>query len=931
MNIGLRVFNARNIRSKIADFRYEVDQFPEDIFVVTETFFDALYPSQALGKVCDTHHVCRCDDVYRRGNGGGVMICIPRMFSYLEVCMAANEFFELLSLNVFCKQKKLLNITGVYRSPTPNKVQSLNRLCQVLVHDVAWDNDVPCFLTGDFNLPGSDWDNLINNSAIDHDFHVSMLELGFFQLVRQPTHIRGNVLDLLFCTDENFVASFVVGEPFGNSDHFQISALLGPFCADESGGVPFRNFQLADKDSIRMFLSAIDWNSMMYGLSVEDSWSVLRHCFLSCIDAFVPVSFRKAGTRRRIWSENTVKLHRKQLILHRKFKSLPNEANKLAFKIAYRNARNAKRSDISQSENRLLANPSDRKFWSFVRSRMSNRTEIPHIVNNNLTITDAREKAVLFNEYFCSVYSVDNGIDLPDEHIANVFIENCPIDCNVVLTELKKMKPKLSSGPDSIPQWFLHNFASVVCIPLTKLFIRSLETSVIPIEWKISKIIPVHKKGSKNTVSNYRPVSLLCSSSKIMESAVNNALSLHCYQNNLISNEQHGFRAKRSTVSQLLVTLNEWTLNVDQGNCVDAMYLDIAKAFDSVSHKKLLSKLRNFGVRGRLYAWLDSYLSDRKQFVSVDGSVSSLSSVTSGVPQGSNLGPLLFVIFIDSFASLFENAKVKLYADDSKVYVFFATMEDLERFKSEFDRVALWADMVQLRIAFQKCAVIHFGHRNPNETYTLNDIDIENVTRIRDLGVTVCNSLKFSFHCADVATVGFKMVNYLFSVFTDKSRAFYCKMFVAYILPKLEYASEVWNPSFLSDIRLIERVLKLFTRRLPGIQGRTYDDRLRLLSWDSLYSRRVRKDLIMVYKIVHGLVDVNFHDLFEYADYEGTRGHPYKLKIVRCRLLIRQHFFSVRVIKTWNGLPRDIACAVSLREFKKFVANISFSLEGGQM
>lgn len=408
-----------------------------------------------------------------------------------------------------------------------------------------------------------------------------------------------------------------------------------------------------------------------------------------------------------------------------------------------------------------------------------------------------------------------------------------------------------------------------------------------------------------------------------MESIINECLSDFFEQHIKISDNQFGFRKNRSTVTQLLVTINEWSQSLDEGKCIDSFFLDITKAFDTVSHVKLLEVLKSKGVGGNLLLWIENYLTDRKQFVEIDGERSNLLPVCSGVPQGGILSPKFFSAFIDTFGDEFEHLQVKLFADDAKCFASFDLLfaPDLQH---DLDLIHQWSTNFQLELAPNKCCVMHLGYNNPEIPYNINNVALSTTTLIKDLGVHTAPSLKFSEHCSKIARTGFMKVNLLYSAFMCRKPNFLVQMFCVFIRPSLEYASEIWSPYHVKDVELIERVQRRFTKRIPGLSALTYEERLIQLDLKSLKHRRIVKDLVMVYKIIYNVVDLNFDEFFEFSRENRTRGHSKKLVVNRFRLDIRKHAFACRVLNAWNSLTEEIVTAPSVRIFRDSVNELTF-------
>ena len=359
-------------------------------------------------------------------------------------------------------------------------------------------------------------------------------------------------------------------------------------------------------------------------------------------------------------------------------------------------------------------------------------------------------------------------------------------------------------------------------------------------------------------VSNYRPISLTSLFSKIFERIVKQQTLTYLLNHNLITSQQFGFLSKRSTCTQLLDCLNDWTLSIRNHHVTDIIYFDFAKAFDSVSHIKLVHKLQSYGISGRLLKLLSDFLSNRFQRVVLPNGVSTSRAVTSGVPQGSVLGPLLFLIFINDIVDLFDHSKVciKLFADDIKLYLEIVDNSDYNKLQDAINKVHEWSKIWQLRLASDKCQHCHISlsPRPQPFNYFVTDFKLPLVSAARDLGVLMDSRLTFRNHIKSVVSRGHVRAIQIWRCFLCKDPDILIKAFSTYVRPLLEYCSPVWSPTSVTLVNDLESVQRRFTKRLPGLKSLSYDDRCAHLGIDRLELRRLRADLILCYKILHGLV-----------------------------------------------------------------------------
>ena len=403
-------------------------------------------------------------------------------------------------------------------------------------------------------------------------------------------------------------------------------------------------------------------------------------------------------------------------------------------------------------ENSLCENPNPSKFYSYAKNKLNFRPEIPPLWkhDNQLAVTDT-EKADTLNSMFHNVYKVDDGNDfnLSCKVLSQQCMNDVTVDVYDVARAIQMIPDKLSQSPDGIPAYFLKRVASPILDILLHLFNLSLNLGVIPSQWRSAIIVPIHKKGSRDLPCNYRPISLTCVLCHTLEYIIAEILRSHLHSFNLLSSNQFGFLPSRSTCSQLLTVLNNWFCNYDSNITTDVVYTDIAKAFDSVSHSKLISVLNSYGIQCNVLNWIRSFLSNRVQKVCVNGSFSDTLPVISGVPQGSVLGPLLFVIYIDDIVNLVHTSSsantsdVFLYADDAKLF-----SHNVAQLKCDLDNLASWLLRRQLSLSPSKCQHLAITKNlcNAPSKFFIGIEDISCADTVIDLGINISHNLKWYHH-----------------------------------------------------------------------------------------------------------------------------------------------------------------------------------------
>lgn len=418
------------------------------------------------------------------------------------------------------------------------------------------------------------------------------------------------------------------------------------------------------------------------------------------------------------------------------------------------------------------------------------------------------------------------------------------------------MRPTVASGPDGISARMLQGCAHTISGPLSILFNSSLSAGKVPSDWKLSNVTPIFKAGDPSMVCNYRPISLLPLPSKIMERNLHNALMDHLLEHDLLSSKQFGFRPGSSTQEALLSATRDWHSVLDDGASVGCVFFDLAKAFDSLPHSLILDALSSVGVQGPLYGWLTDYLSDRRQRVVLDGSISPAAAVTSGVPQGSILGPLLFLLSVDPLLKLSFSITTTTagFADDTVLYRPIRCTEDKIALQSDVTRVVQWVEESNLRLNKPKTKfmVISRKRQPPSISLFLGDSAIEQVDSYKLLGLTITEDLSWSRHISNTSCKASRLVGFLYRNFRGASSSSLTYLYKALVRPVLDYCGPVWDPHHRCDIDKLEKV-QVFAARLATGRWTGRPDELRAtLGLPLLSARRSYQKLCLCRRILTG-------------------------------------------------------------------------------
>ena len=463
-----------------------------------------------------------------------------------------------------------------------------------------------------------------------------------------------------------------------------------------------------------------------------------------------------------------------------------------------------------------------------------------------------------------------------------------------------------------------------ITAPLCCLFERSLADNYLPEIWKAAKVIPIHKKGSTNSAANFRPISLVSSISKVMERVIVNQLTSFLAARNLITSSQFGFQQRSSTGIQLIDSHCNWLLNQNSYTPTDVIYLDYAKAFDSVSHSKLIYKLRAYGINHDLLRWITNYLSNRTQAVSINNAISSFLPVSSGVPQGSVIGPLLFTLYINDLPDQIPAPiRCHLFADDAKLSRTIYTIGDCIHLQSALIIIFQWSSAWQLFLSIPKCMVLHLGRSNPNFRYNLSDVQLGHQQYVKDLGVTVSSNLTYHKHIEIIVSAAIKKIHIISKCFHSRDISTLRQIFVSFIRPSLEYCSVIWNPWSHREITSLERVQERFTAlayHAPAVPS--YNQRLRDFALPTLKLRRDHIDLVMYHKILHDKTRIRSTSLFELNARSARRSNRLAISKPICRTSAFLHSFPVRAISNWNKLS-DNVIMLPASSFARTVASLS--------
>ena len=857
------------------------------------------------------------------------------------------KFEECCLIEIRLRGGDIMLFSCCYRSPTQSQTaDDNNEKLNQLLKFIAKKNYSHRCIVGDFNykdINWTSWTTTHGEASKEQKFIDTIRDCYFFQHIQQETRRRGNdqpsTLDLILTDEEMQISEVQHLAPLGKSDHNVIVFDFHCYLDYSKPKVSFQHSK-GDYDGMRAFLSALKWVEQFKRLSVtadeETMWSNIKDKLTEVRGKFVPESNSLASpswkskyqfpvnkvTRLAIKEKN--KLHRKWML------SRPAVKDQQEW-FEYAKARNKVKSLLrkeKRSFERSIAKEGKLKpklFWSHARRKLKTKVGVAPLLANindkNSLVFDDKEKANILQQQFCSVFTKESLDDIPPFNTRSwKKIKSTAISVQSVEEKLKNLNTNKSFGPDEIHPKLIYELAEILSEPLTILLNSSLRSGKIPKEWKSATIAAVFKKGSRSIPGNYRPISLTCVLCRIMESFLKDAIMKHLLENNLLSPRQYGFINGRSTVTQLLSYLDSCATKIAKGEVVDVVYLDFQKAFDTVPHARLIKKLEAYGIDGEMLSWITEYLKNRTQVVTINGESSTIGDVISGIPQGTVLGPLLFVIYINDILDNI-NSDGLLFADDTKIFRSITCKEDSQTLQDDIDELEKWSDLWLLKFHPDKCHLLTLGkfenivycHR-----YKVGGKEIEHVFDEKDLGVVMDSELAFADHITEKVKKANSIVGIIRRSFSCLDKVTFVKLFTAFVRHHLEYGQAVWSPHLRKYIDMIESVQIRATKLVDGFGKLTYSERLKQLQLPTLAFRRLRGDMIETYKHFHSYDHDTLPTSFRPRN-RPSRSHKYQIHPIKPRdgeRGIHKNSFYCRIVDLWNNLPSSVVEAPTLNAFK---------------
>ena len=853
--------------------------------LLTETWLRDQVDAELSIKNYTLFRVDRSRAKKRRGrNSGGVAayirndIVVEVMFEY------SNGVIEALCLNL----KKLNLIIGVVYRPPDDPTggnRSTNEEFSSFVDKLNEElTSLPSptpniILAGDFNMPHASWPSGNSMPGASPEERLMIQTLSNFseqhfliQMNDQPTHRAGNILDLLFTNCPDYITSIESTPSAPISSHHLVTyttviSTLPSLSNDNLSDNPFDGIDLYSDETkwteIRTALSETSWIENLQNLHPSDILSTIKDKCHTVVQTYAPKKRKKSKNSPIPRHRRT--LMRKRTRIRKSYHASSNPCKKQAAEAKLveieRQLQESYRSQEQYDEDKAIRNirANTKYFYSYAQKKSKIRIPVGPLTDSmgNMEGTAAGMANILSKQYETS-FSNPAAVVFDASFTPSSILEDISFTEEDIKIAINEVSNNAAPGPDGFPAILLRNCENELARPLHILWRKSLDSGEIPDELKKSNIKPVHKGGSRHIAKNYRPVALTSHLIKIFEKVVRCALVKFIEENDLMNPNQHGFRAGHSCLSQLLQHHDRITQLLEEGWNADVIYLDFSKAFDKLDIGITLQKLHDMGIRGKVFQWIKSFLMGRKQCVLVEGQKSEQVSVRSGVPQGSVVGPLMFLILLRDIDNDVTLSHVASFADDTRVLSGIRNSEDVAHLQSDLEKIFGWADMNNATFNPDKFECVRYGMDDTikqSTAYTSSGgTTIQSTKHVRDLGVTLSDDATFTEHITRTAKSASLMCGWILRTFKTRERLPLITLWKALVSPVLDYCSQLWSPSTPGLIQSLETVQSSFFKKIVGLYSLDYWEQLKSLKMSSLQRRRERYTCIYVWKVLEGLV-----------------------------------------------------------------------------
>lgn len=918
---GFRIghLNITSLTKYIDQLRIYLDGEPLDILSINETRLDSTIDDSHIN--INGYCIVRKD---RNRGGGGVAIYYRNHLSITSREELVPEGVEAVCIEISKSKCKPFLVASLYRPPNA-KIEIFDKI-QTLVEKID-NEDKDIILVGDLNC------DLLSKDKTCHTNRLLDIQELFQlkQLITEPTRVTvntGTLLDLFMTNTPEKISSSGVMH-LGISDHSFVYGCrkigLRKNRPKEVETRTYKNYISSEfQIDLRALLAEYDWVSD----NPNTLWEQLKTVFNYTLEIHAPTRLRRVRSQYAPWLNDPIK---KAMNNRDYLKKKAVKTQSYYYDEAYKGARNHVNKLIKKAKKRYYQITIDqnkgkpKEMWKHINQlvgRGSKTTHIPSIKVGCETILDEKNIAETLNNYFVNVGpDLSSQIPQTDSNV-EAYVKPVTDEFNFrdilteeVTTALLKLNGSKSCGPDKIPARILKDSNDVITPILTQIFNCSLHSGIFPDDWKKARVSPIYKNGEKEECGNYRPISVLSVVSKLFEKLVCDQLNNYLKKNDVITKYQSGFREGNSTVSSLLSTTNSWLINMDAGLINAVLFLDLKKAFDTVDHQIMIKKLYLHGIKGVELNWFSSYFTKRSQICKVNNTESTSKSIRCGVPQGSNLGPLLFLLYINDLPNCLHNCTPALYADDSNLTVCGETAIAVEtKLNSELDNVHKWLVVNKLTLNVDKTEYMLIGSRQklsnlmtePEIEVSIGNKNIKRVSTTKSLGIIIDENLQWKQQIDSTSKKLSKAIGVLRRVKPFISKDSLIIIYNSLVLPHFDYCSLVWGNC---NKTLREKMQKLQNRAARIISGDTYEVRsceiLNKLGWKTLEERREQQMTKFVTKALRKEQPENISNMFKIFKNEkyNLRNNNQMLVLAKPKTNAMMRSFSYAGAKIWNQQP----------------------------
>ena len=942
-NFNLMHINSRSLMHKTTDINLLINSLNIDINIIaiTETWLNE-YNASLIS-------LPNYSFVYRNRNsrnpGGGVGFFVLNGIDFLirdDIC-PPSDYYESMAIEVYQKNSPNLIVFVIYRPPNVDTNQFIDGLIPTLNHVQNSSPTKLIYLLGDFNI------NLLANDHHDYSLNFSnaLSSLSFQPHITLPTRITeysSTLIDNIFSNNYSHHSSIVIYSDI--SDHLPIMVSFQITNSNKSKGNQFSglyNTSIKNINALNLSLSSWDWSPVTDSYDVNYAFDKFIDIFNTNFIKYCPILKSNSKFKKSPWMTSAlIKSAKTKNKLYYHYLKTPNDVNKTKY-IKYKNyfTRLKREAEKKYITNKLEQNKNNiKKTWNLIKLSINNtnyKKTLPKIFKSSNNILDnPQDIAESFNSFFISNSNVSYPQNhkpnykqfLPPSNPTSFFITE--VDEDEILKVIKSMKPSSSQAYDKSSNFLIKHTIPFLLKPLTHCINLSLSHGIFPDCLKTTKIIPIHKNGSTNEITNYRPISIISTFSKILEKVVYSQVITFFDKHNIISDRQYGFKKNCSTELAIL-DLNQYVLsNIESKYSTIGVFLDISKAFDTVRHDILLGKLCNAGIRGITNDWFRTYLADRTQYVSLGSCNSTLSPIMNGIPQGSILGPLLFNLFINDVTFASKKLKYILFADDTTVLMSNSSLSTLvSELNQELINISNWMNENCLKINVKKTNFILFGPtivtnvKNPQLFY--DSVLIPRVNDIKFLGVIVSSTLKWKNHIVYISKKISKNLGAINKIKHLFPFSIVLSLYYTLIYPYLLYCIIVWGTNIKSNMNILKKCQNNFLRILYNmpyfVHITQFYNMSKLLPIQHIYILRI---LLFFHKIIILKKHLYFQKFLIKSNtvVNKTTRHSQDFYLYPQRTIISLKSIFVLGLKIWLSLPKDAHLLYSTNNLKKYILTL---------